>query len=340
MSVTLGVRAMDTSKLYRRDVRRHALFTREEERELGKLLVAARVRYWRAVLSYAPFCVAALDYITIRGLSDATKVEMDRLRDAVRTVRTRSVASDVFYKALDATARQLAFADPSCEEAHRIAADVERVAERDRDIVVMKVRFPYQGSRPFAAYREQIYVSARALHEIRERFVNANLRLALHAAHRQGFRLPLEDRVQAANLGLLRAVDKFDPTRGFRFSTYAMWQLRAFIQREEQNTSATIRIPVHLADDVVRIYNAEVNRTTSLGHPARLRPVTKAYKIIKRHLDRCIPSPASVINKQLDFPAFAKLNKHVACSVFPLVSALGCCCHRPVSFLIFRIARV
>lgn len=93
----------------------------------------------------------------------------------------------------------------------------------------------------------------------KERLINSNLRLVIKFARRyQGFGLPLGDLVQEAMLGLIRAAEKFDWRRGYKFSTYAVLWIKQSIQRGLDNTGRPVRIPAHIAQR-----ERTVNRTTS-----------------------------------------------------------------------------
>jgi RNA polymerase primary sigma factor len=103
--------------------------------------------------------------------------------------------------------------------------------------------------------------------EAKERMINANLRLVVANARRyQGQGLPLGDLVQEGMLGLIRAVEKFDWRKGFRFSTYATLWIRQAIQRGLENTGRTIRLPVHVAQRSRKVGRIERELTTKLGH--------------------------------------------------------------------------
>jgi RNA polymerase primary sigma factor len=104
----------------------------------------------------------------------------------------------------------------------------------------------------------------------RRRLVEKNLRLVVSVAKRyRGYGVPFEDLIQEGNIGLMKAVEKFDPDRGWRFATYAMWWVRQAIGRAVSDKGRTIRVPVHMGEKMrkmARTYNvlsAELGREPS-----------------------------------------------------------------------------
>src|SRR3984885_7742439 len=102
--------------------------------------------------------------------------------------------------------------------------------------------------------------------EAKERMINSNLRLVVSQARRyQGHGLPMEDLVQEGMLGLIRAVEKFDWRRGFKFSTYGTLWIRQALQRGLQNHGRTIRLPVHVAQRQTKVRKVGGELSTKLG---------------------------------------------------------------------------
>ena len=125
------------------------------------------------------------------------------------------------------------------------------------------------GKTPLLKPSEEVELAAliqQGDHKARERMIKANLRLVVKIAHDySNFGLPLLDLISEGNIGLVKAVERFDPSKGGKLSTYAAWWIKQSIKRALANQSKTIRLPVHLVDKIARMRRVAMELEEALG---------------------------------------------------------------------------
>lgn len=195
--------------------------------------------------------------------------------------------------------------DPELE---RFTSDEEldRLAQFDPSLVTDPVRLYLReiAKVPLLTAEEEVELAKRVERgdvDALQRFVRSNLRLVVSIAKRYlGRGMSLLDLVQEGNLGLMRAVEKYDWTRGYRFSTYATWWIRQAITRSISDQGRTIRLPVHVADSITKYRRTLSQLTQELGRPPMPEELAEAMSIQPEKVEQIIKAAQRTIS--LDTP--------------------------------------
>ena len=161
-----------------------------------------------------------------------------------------------------------------------------------------KVRLGKEAARLSARSIDRLEVDLDTGRAARRRFIQSNLRLVVSIGRRyQGMGLPLLDLIQEGNLGLMRAVEKFDWRKGFKFSTYATWWIRQAITRAIADTARTIRIPVHMVEAVQKVRKIQEELLDKLGREPLIEEIAKEAGFPPEKVQeifRIMPEPVSL----------------------------------------------
>ena len=147
----------------------------------------------------------------------------------------------------------------------------------------IKLYMREMGAIPMLSFEEEKYyaqLAAQGDAEAKNKLIEANLRLVISLAkHYQGCGLSFQDLIQEGNIGLIKAADKFDVEKGFRFSTYASWWIKQAISRAIADQSRTIRIPVHMTENISKVKKVERDLTTKLNRDPSLEELASALSL-------------------------------------------------------------
>jgi len=246
--------ALDLLGMYFRDLSGIDVMSKEEELAASERIARLRTSYWRALLGYADWQRSIVTLASELLPAETRPAALPRLLRLLRG-RTKTTAATL-EAALAEAAEAIAAADVDGVVSDRVLADLIG-ADAGRPVMSLSAALPSVGDPEFARYAAACRRAHHALVTAKQAFVRANLRLVIAIARRfaRG-QMPLQDLIQEGNLGLIKAVDRFDPSRGFRFSTYGTWWIRHTITRALADKSRTVRLPVHLCDTASRTARA------------------------------------------------------------------------------------
>jgi RNA polymerase primary sigma factor len=255
--------------MYFRDMAVLDVLRPEEEFTSAREIEALEIMLWEAVLAHAPVIERLLDAIaTVPDYTAPTEIKALRRLCSGRDVKALARQAARAARKLRATDTDHLFIDAALVAIDHMSLGIG-VRGDDRPAVGK--------AKLFGEWLRRVHAANRAASDARNDFVKANLRLVVSIARRFNHgRMALADLIQEGNLGLLKAVERYDYRRGFRFSTYASWWIRHAISRALADKGREVRLPVHMIDAQHRLAKARRQLTGELGRQPTSEELAKA----------------------------------------------------------------
>ena len=256
---------------YFKEMARLSVLKPEEEFEAAQLIESLETDLWAHLLGHAQLIEVLVSVIAANTETPPEKA-LASLRRSAATVGSRAgvVARRRHVDLAAGVASTVLAADVDRAALFAVLTELRRIARCDVDLDPRHQGVVNIRTKAFQNYHRGVRERFAATQRARNAFVKANLRLVVSIARRFNHgRMPLSDLIQEGNIGLIKAVERYDYRRGFRFSTYASWWIRHSISRALADKGRAVRLPVHMIDAYHKVSKTRREMTNRLGrHPS------------------------------------------------------------------------
>jgi RNA polymerase primary sigma factor len=237
----------------------------DEEKRAAQTIEKIELELWSHILNYPALLEANLT--VIREVIEKPP-RLDALTRAAKKVREQSNAENRrrFAGLCQSAGARIYSGDVDREALFTVVRELRKIARGERDRLYRAPVRINRESKTFTNYLQRTGEILAAAQRARNDFVRANLRLVVSIARRFNYgRMPLSDLIQEGNIGLIKAVERFEYSRGFRFSTYASWWIRHAISRALADKGRAVRLPVHMIDAYHKVSRTRRELSSKLG---------------------------------------------------------------------------
>jgi len=304
-----GAENRDSVREYIRSAARIKLLSREEEVNLSSSFKRGRSKVLAAVMELPFTGRDRVEYDSEAFKSALVKINAlaRSISEADQSLEDCRRRTGMSLEEISRTARGLRSRDPGarrvCRKLGMKTGELLALDQAVRDARRRRRKAAREAGMPASRFRrlhERLRAGEAEAQEARRRLVEANLRLVMHIAKwHTGYGLAFLDLVQEGNMGLMKAVEKFDHRRGFKFSTYATWWIRQAMGRAIANQARTIRLPVHANAFLRKLSRVSQGLIQELGRQPTLEEVSERLGIGVHHVRRLLKAARRPVSLEM-----------------------------------------